>query len=94
MKMEMTEKTMKKSIYCQVGLEGLIEAVAGSSTIPNRVFLPYNLAVFWRMFRDSKDLQELDEKHNDKYQHSKIFRMLKPSYREMRSMLAEKYGVL
>ncbi len=89
----MVKGVSRKSIYDVIGWTGLVNVVWHSTPSPVRIVaLPYGLCVYRNCLKGSSNLQQLLGLHSREYMSSKLFRLLRPRYHRVKSVL-EAYGI-
>jgi hypothetical protein len=89
----MVKGVSRTSIYDVIGWQGLVNVVWYSTPSPVRIVaLPYGLCVYRNCLKASSNLQQLLGLHSREYMSSKLFRLLRPRYHKVRSVL-EAYGI-
>ena len=80
------------SIYDVIGWTGLLNVVWNSTPYPMRVIaLPYGLRIYRDFLKGSSNLQQLLGVHAREYMSSKWFRLFRPRFHRVRSVL-KAYG--
>ena len=88
----MVKGVERTSIYDVIGWTGLLTVVWSSTPYPMRVFaLPYGLRIYGSFLKGSSNLQQLLGVHAREYMCSKLFRVLRPRFHRVRSVL-QAYG--
>ncbi len=88
----MVKGVKRTSIYDVIGWTGLLNVVWSSTPYPMRVFaLPYGLRIYRDFLKGSSNLQQLLCVHAREYTSSKWFRLLRPRFRRVKSVL-KAYG--
>ncbi|MHC4228270.1 MAG: hypothetical protein ACYSWW_10600 [Planctomycetota bacterium] len=83
----------RTSIYDVIGWTGLLNVVWRSTPYPVRVFaLPYGLHIYGNLLKGSSNLEQLLGVHAREYMCSKLFRLFRPRYHRVKSVL-EGYGI-
>jgi hypothetical protein len=78
-----------QTLLDKVGLAGLLALVWRSTPIPLRLIaFPYGIIVYGRFLGACYSLEGLDGMHREKYHYSLMFRLLRPRYHKVRSLLA------
>ena len=89
----MVNGVKRTSIYDEIGWTGLLYVVWSSTPPPVRLLaLPYGLCVYRHALKASSNLQQLLGVHSREYMSSRLFRLLRPRFRRVRSVL-EAYGI-
>lgn len=89
----MVKGVSRTSIYDVIGWTGLVNVVWHSMPSPVRIVaLPYGLCVYRNCLKGSSNLQQLLGLHSREYMSSKLFRLLRPRYHRVKSVL-EAYGI-
>lgn len=84
----------QSNLYSLVGFRGLVRLVWSATPLYVRFLAtPYVLAVYWRILRDSSDLEDLREEHRFHSEVSALFRWARPRYHRVRRILKATYGV-
>jgi len=84
----MVKGVERTSIYDVIGWTGLLNVVWSSTPYPMRVFaLPYGLRIYRDFLKGSSNLQQLLGVHAREYMSSKWFRMFRPRFHRVRSVL-------
>ncbi len=88
----MVKGVERTSIYDVIGWTGLLNVVWRSTPYPMRVLaLPYSLRIYGSFLKGSSNLQQLLGVHAREYMCSKLFRVLRPRFHRVRSVL-QAYG--
>jgi hypothetical protein len=88
----MVKGVERTSIYDVIGWTGLLNVVWRSTPYPMRVVaLPYGLRIYGSFLKGSSNLQQLLGVHAREYMSSKWFRLLRPRFHRVRSVL-QAYG--
>ena len=89
----MVKGVKRTSIYDEIGWTGLLNVVWNSTPYPLRFFaLPYGLCIYGNLLKGSSNLQQLLGVHAREYMSSKLFRLFRPRYRKVKSVLRA-YGI-
>jgi hypothetical protein len=79
---------MRLDLLRQVGWKGLFVLVwRGTPPLLRPLALPYGLVVYGRMLASSDSQDILYNYHTDKYQSSRLFKLLRPRYRVVGPLL-------
>lgn len=88
----MVKGVERTSIYDVIGWTGLLNVVWSSTPYPMRVIaLPYGLRIYRDFLKGSSNLQQLLGVHAREYMSSKWFRLFRPRFHRVRSVL-KAYG--
>ena len=88
----MVKGVKRTSIYDVIGWTGLLNVVWSSTPYPMRVIaLPYGLRIYRDFLKGSSNLQQLLGVHAREYMSSKWFRLFRPRFHRVRSIL-KAYG--
>ena len=88
----MVKGVKRTSIYDVIGWTGLLNVVWNSTPYPMRVIaLPYGLRIYRDFLKGSSNLQQLLGVHAREYMSSKWFRIFRPRFHRVRSVL-KAYG--
>jgi hypothetical protein len=89
----MVKGVERTSIYDVIGWTGLFNVVWSSTPYPLRVVaLPYGLHIYGNLLRGSSNLQQLLGVHAREYMSSKWFRLFRPRFHRVKSVLRN-YGI-
>ena len=89
----MVKGVERTSIYDVIGWTGLFNVVWSSTPYPFRVVaLPYGLRIYRNFLKGSSNLQQLLGVHAREYMSSKLFRLFRPRFHRVRSVL-KSYGI-
>jgi hypothetical protein len=89
----MVKGVERTSIYDIIGWTGLFRVVWNSTPPPVRlVALPYGLRIYGHFLKGSSNLQQLLGVHSREYMCSRLFRLLRPRYHRVKSVLLS-YGI-
>lgn len=77
-----------QSLLSRIGLTGLLALVWRSTPVALRLIaFPYGILVYGRFLGACDSLEGLDAMHCEKYRYSLMFRLLRPRYHKVRSLL-------
>jgi hypothetical protein len=89
----MVKGVERTSIYDVIGWTGLLNVVWSSTPYPMRVIaLPYGLRTYGSLLKGSSNLQQLLGVHAREYMSSRLFRLLRPRFHRVKSVLRT-YGI-
>lgn len=89
----MVKGVSRRSIYDVIGWTGLVNVVWYATPHWVRILaLPYGLCVYRNFLRASSNLQQLLGVHSREYMSSRLFRLFRPRYHLVKSVLAL-YGI-